>query len=465
MSSRPASTPRAEFPNDSAAVGLTTRQAWFTVTVLTLANVSGFVDRQILTLLVGPIKRDLHVSDTQVSLLMGLGFVLFYSVLGLPIGRWVDRGRRRVIVALGAAAWSLMTTLTGVAHSFSQLFAARIGVGVGEATLGPAAVSLIGDSFPRPRLGMAMGVYMAGTFFGSGVAYALGAYVIGALDVPGLVTVPMFGDIFPWQRVFFIVGLPGLLVALLALTIHEPARVARLAASTSNPASTNDAASYQSGARFGALLAHVKAHPRTIITLTFGFAFSASVNYGVGAWMATFFVRTHGWSVQQAGALQGLMTMVFGVTGSLLGGRLTDRLAKRGHVDAPILVGMLGAAGMLLAAGLYPLVSSALVAAALIVPVNIFAAMPWGAANAAVAEVMPPRLRGQGSALYQLVVNLVAGALGPTVVALMTDRVFHDEASLRYSLSISAAVGMTLTLALLGWGRSAFRATIATRPE
>lgn len=450
-----APSPSVELTDDIPRSGLKSHQAWFIVVVLTLANVSGFVDRQILTVLVGPLKRDLHISDLQVSLLMGLGFVAFYSILGLPIGRWVDRGRRGMIVAIGAVGWSLMTAATGLAHGFAQLFAARIGIGVGEATLGPAAVSLIGDAFPRRRLGMAMGVYAAGIFFGSGIAYALSAWVVGALDVPGVISVPVFGDIFPWQRVFFIVGLPGLLVALLAISMREPAR--------SNSPST--IASDSRSAGFRDLLAHVRQNKRTVAALTLGFAFSASVNYGVGAWMATFFVRTHGWTIQQAGLLQGSMTMLFGVAGSLLGGRLTDYLSKRGHVDAPILVGMVGAAGMLACAGLYPIVPSERIAAALILPVNIFAAMPWGAANAAVAEVMPPRLRGQGSALYQLVVNLVSGALGPTAVALLTDRVFHDEAALRYSLSICAVVGMSITLALLGWGRPAFRSTVGARVD
>ena len=453
MTDRSAPSLSVQSTEDTPRSGLSSKQAWFVVMVLTLANVSGFVDRQILTLLVGPIKRDLHVSDTQVSLLMGLGFVMFYSVLGLPIGRWVDRGRRGVIVAIGTAAWSIMTMVTGVAHSFGQLFAARIGVGVGEATLGPAAVSLIGDSFPRRSLGSAMGVYAAGIFFGSGVAYALGAYVIGALDVPGVVSIPLVGDIFPWQRVFFIVGLPGVAIALIALTMKEPARTA----------SAQTAAKENGAVSFADLMAHVGRHRRTVATLTLGFAFSASVNLGVGAWLSTFFVRTHGWRIQDAGLLQGSMTMIFGVVGSLVGGRLTDQLAKRGHADAPIIVGMIGAAGMLVFAGLYPLVSSAAVAAALILPVNIFAAMPWGAANAAVAEVMPPRLRGQGSALYQIIVSLISGTVGPTAVALLTDGVFHNEASLRYSLSICTVVGMSVTLALLGWGRPAFRATVGAR--
>jgi uncharacterized membrane protein YeaQ/YmgE (transglycosylase-associated protein family) len=181
--------------------------------------------------------------------------------------------------------------------------------------------------------------------------------------------------------------------------------------------------------------------------------------------MAQFFIRTHGWTVQSAGLLQGSMTMVFGVIGSLLGGRLSDLWAKQGRVDAPILVGMLGAAGMLATAGVYPLVSSATVAAALILPVNIFAAMPWGAAGAAIAEAMPARMRGQGSAVYQLVVNLLSGILGPSSVAFLTVNVFKNDADLRYSLAICTFVGMTITLLLLQWGRPAFRRTVAANKE
>ena len=429
---------------------VTPAQAWYAVAILTIANVSGFVDRQILSLLVEPIKRDLHVTDTQVSLLMGLGFVVFYSVLGLPIGRWVDRGHRPRIVALGAAVWSLMTVLTGTARSYTHLFIARIGVGAGEATLGPAAVSIIADAFPRKQLGVAMSTYMMGTFAGSGVAYALGAYVVGRMDRPGMVTLPVVGDIFPWQLVFFFVGLPGLLVALLALTIREPRALTATSASTDKEAAVPMAHVW----------AYVRANARTIAALSLGFACSASVNYGVGAWLATFLIRTHGWTVEQAGLLQGALTVTLGPIGVLLGGRLTDAWSKRGHTDAPLRVGMLAALGMLVFASVYPQVPNVTVVAALLVPVNIFAAMPWGAANAAIAEAMPARMRGQGSAVYQLVVNLLSGALGPTAVALLTDRVFGDPLAIRWSLTICAVVGMSLTLALLAWGRPAFRKTV-----
>ncbi len=445
--STPPAAARAE-PNRGFGGGLSAAQAWYAVAILTLANVSGSIDRQIFTSLVGPVKRDLGLSDTQVSLLMGFGFAVFFSVFGLAIGRLVDRGRRTLIVAVGAALWSVMTAVTGLTRSYAQLLLARVGVGVGEATLGPSAVSIIADAFPRGRLGTAMSVYMLGTFFGSGVSYALGAWIVSAADAPGLVTLPIVGAVHPWQTVFFIIGLPGLLVTLLMFTVREPARTAGARADTPVPLSQ--------------VIAYLRRNARTMTALCLGFTCSASVNWGIGAWLQAFFVRTHGWSVAEAGALQGALTMGLGPLGTLAGGWLADRYARRGMIDAPLRIGMLGAAGMIVFAGLYPLVPSATLAAALLIPVNLFAALPWGAANAAIAEAMPSRMRGQGSAIFQLMVGL-AGGIGPTAVALVTDRVYGNDASLRWSLATVTVAGMTLALAILAWGRPAYRATVAAR--
>jgi hypothetical protein len=192
--------------------------------------------------------------------------------------------------------------------------------------------------------------------------------------------------------VFFIINLPGL-VTLLMLTV----RVARAMSGAPGAGSVRQ------------VLAYLRRNARTMTALCVGFTCSASVNWGIGAWLQAFFVRTHGWSVAEAGALQGALTMGLGPIGTLLGGWLADRYARRGMIDAPLRIGMLGAAGMIVFAGLYPVVPSATLAAALLVPVNLFAALPWGAANAAIAEAMPSRMRGQGSAIFQLMVGLAGG--------------------------------------------------------
>jgi MFS family permease len=446
--------PAVPTSSDDDAAYPSARYAWYVVAVLTLANVSGFVDRQILSLLVIPIRRDLGISDTQMSLLMGLSFALFQTALGVPIGRLADSRSRRVIIGVGVAAWSAMTMACGLARTYTQLLLARIGVGVGEAALGPPAVSLVADYFPRARRATAMSVYTLGTFFGSGLAYLVGGAIAGAAAAPGRRSWPIVGEIYPWQSVFFIVGAPGLAIALLFLSVAEPARHGLGAAGRTGSAGSPKAVP------LAALWRYVRANARTFTAQSIGFGLSATVNYGIAAWLATFLVRTYGWPIARAGIVQGGLTMTVGVLGVVAGGRVADRLVRRGIVDGPLRVGIAGALGMLVSAGLYPLMPTAALAVLLLAPVNFFAAFPWGAASAAAAEIMPNALRAQGTALYFLVVSLVSGTLGPTAVALVTDHVFDDDAALRYSLALVSATGMLLAALVLAAGLRSYRRTV-----
>jgi MFS family permease len=425
------------------------RFAWYVVGVLTLANVSGFVDRQILSLLVIPIRRDMGISDTQMSVLMGLSFTLFQTALGVPIGRLADSHSRRAIIAAGVAAWSLMTMVCGLAQTYRQLLLARVGVGVGEAALQAPAVSLVADYFPRARRATALSVYTLGTFLGSGLAYLVGGTIAGAALAPGRWRWPIVGELHPWQAVFFVVGAPGLLIALLFFTVREPVRRGMAQGSSPFPLS--------------ALWRYVRANATTFSTLSLGFALSATVNYGIAAWLPTFLVRTYGWPIARAGIVQGTLTMTVGVLGVVTGGRVADRLVRRGVVDGPLRVGIIGAIGMLVFAGLYPVMPTAALAVLLLAPVNFFAAFPWGAAYAAAAETMPNPLRAQGTALYVLVINLVSGTLGATAVALVTDHVFGNDLALRYSLSIVSSTGMLLAAVMLWTGLGPYRRTVEGR--
>ena len=439
--------PHAVVHDDDGAPYPPVRYAWYVVGVLTLANVSGFVDRQILSLLVIPIRRDLGISDTQMSILMGVSFALFQTALGVPIGRLADSHSRRAIIAAGVAAWSVMTMACGLARTYTQLLLARVGVGVGEAALQAPAVSLVADYFPRARRATAMSVYTIGTFFGSGLAYLLGGAIAGAAAGAGRWRWPLVGELYPWQAVFFVVGAPGLLIAALFATVREPARRGRGLSAEGSP----------SAASWGALWRHVRANRGVFGALSLGFAVSATVNYGIAAWLPTFLVRTYGWPIARAGIVQGSLTMTVGVLGVVAGGRVADWFVRRGLVDGPLRVGIIGAIGMLVFAGLYPLMPTAALAVLLLAPVNFFAAFPWGAAYAAAAETMPSALRAQGTALYVLVINLVSGTIGATAVALVTDRVFGDDAALRYSLSIVSAAGMVLAALLLAIGLEPYR--------
>ena len=206
--------------------------AWYVNGVLMLAFVLAFIDRQIVALLVGPIQQDLEISDFEVSLLGGFAFIFFYTFLGIPIGRLVDRSNRKRLIAIGVFLWSCMTVLCGFARSFMQLFLARVGVGVGEATLSPAALSILSDYFPPHRLGFAVSVYLSGAAIGTGLAFLLGGAALDFFAAFSLAGVPLLGDLETWQLAFVVVGAPGVIFTVLVLTIPEPTRRSKLVATS-----------------------------------------------------------------------------------------------------------------------------------------------------------------------------------------------------------------------------------------
>lgn len=423
------------------------RYAWYVVGVLTLANVSGFVDRQILSLLVVPIRRDLDLSLTEMSYLIGLPFAIFYTLMGMPIARLADSSSRRSVIGVGIAIWSVMTALCGLAGTFWRLLFARTGVGIGEAALQAPATSLIADYFPRERLGGAMSVYSLGVFLGSGLAYFIGGWVVGLVSAQEVWQWPIVGAIRPWQTVFIMVGLPGLLIALLMLTVREPERQDHSTGTV--PLAT--------------IARYVRENRRTFTCHSLGFALSATVNYGIAAWLATFLIQTHGWSAARAGMVQGALTMTVGVLGVLAGGPVADWLVRRGRPDGALRVGIIGATGMLVSASVYPLVESAAAVIAWLVVVNFFAAFPWGAASAAAAEIVPSRMRAQGAAIYFFVLSLVSSALGPWSVAAVAEYGFGGDAGLAPALAIVNMIGMAGAIALFAYGLPAYRRTLSLR--
>ncbi|MGH7462539.1 MAG: MFS transporter, partial [Longimicrobiales bacterium] len=178
-----------------------------------VAYVFSFIDRQITALLIEPIRADLRISDTQFSLIHGLAFAFFYALMGMPIARLADTRSRPVIISAGIFVWSIATATCGLTRNFWQLFAARMAVGCGEAALSPTAYSIIADSFPKSRLGLALGVYSMGSFIGAGLAFLIGGTVIELVTRIGALELPVLGTVKPWQMTFFIVGMPGVLIA------------------------------------------------------------------------------------------------------------------------------------------------------------------------------------------------------------------------------------------------------------
>ncbi len=412
----------------------TTKRAWLTVSILLLAYVLSFIDRQILNLLVGPIRADLGISDTQMSLLMGLSFAIFYTIAGIPLGRVADSRSRRGLIACGVFFWSLMTAACGMAKQYWHFVIFRIGVGAGEAALSPAAYSLMADSFPPEKRATAISVYSMGIYLGAGMAFLLGGIVVTWANARGDVMLPLLGMVRPWQLIFLVLGAAGIMFCLVLLAIKEPTRKG-VGAGVAVPLKD-----------VGAYLLSIR---KAVICHNFGFACLSFASYGASAWIPTFFIRNHGLTPGEVGIYYGSLVMVAGSLGIVFGGRLADALARKGMKDSNMRVGLLAAILTLLCNVVYLVDNMTLLW--VIMFFNVFTvAMPFGVAPAAIQEVMPNSMRGQASAIYLFVVTLIGLGIGPTAVALVTDYVFQDDYAVRYSIFWVASI-ITLGSIVLLW--------------
>ena len=403
--------------------------AWYVVGVLTVAYTVSFIDRQILNLLVQPIRQDLGISDTQISLLQGIAFAIFYSVLGVPIARLADRGNRRNIIAVGIFLWCLMTAACGLARNFVQLFIARIGVGVGEAALSPPAYSIIADYFPPERLARATGTYALGVYSGAGIAMLVGGAVIELIAQAGPVSLPGVGLLRPWQLAFLAVGLPGLLVGALMFTVKEPLRrgTSRTVESRAGRVSLKEVTRF------------MLAEWRFFASIFLGLSMVGMVIIAILSWIPTYFIRLHDWSAGDVGFRYGLVLLLFGTSGSVIGGWIADWLRGRGHTNA-ILMTTTGVSLLALPAAIaLPLVSQ-WPSFFLLIPVTFLLASPVGLSAAAVQLVTPNRMRAQVTAVYFLVVALVGSGFGPLTVALCTDYLFADDMAVGKSIALVSGV-------------------------
>jgi MFS family permease len=421
------------------AQDISLRYAWYVVVVLMLCYTLSFVDRQILSLLVGPIKRDLAVSDTRIGLLQGLAFAVFYTLAGLPIGRLVDTYGRRNPIAIGIFLWSLMTAACSAARSYWTLFLARIGVGIGEATLSPAAFSLISDYFPKEKLGLAISVYTMGIFVGSGVALAVGGTVVDAVVRMPALHMPILGVVATWRLSFLLVGLPGLLAVLLVYTVREPVRrnVLRAADGTA--------------AKLGVADVFEQVHRRwqAFTGLSVAMIFQSLSSYAFLSWAPAFFQRMHGWTAGQAGRALGILLLSFGCLGMYVGGMLCDRWLQRGIHEAPLKVAVLSAVGAGIFLGTAMLFPGARLSLVWMAPGLFFQAMPIGSGYAAIQLIFPNQVRGQVSAFFMFILNLGGISLGPLVPGLFNDYLFKNERMLGPSVSITIVLASLIVAVIL----------------
>jgi MFS family permease len=378
-------------------------RAWLTVALLLALNVVALLDRQVISLLVDPIRADLEISDFQVGLLQGLAFAVLYSVCALPLGWAVDRFSRRLIIFAGVLVWGMATVVSAFAHSFGQLLLARSFVGLGEAALAPAAFSILSDLFDRSRLAFVLSVYSTGSVFGAALALAIGAALASLLA--GGMMLPVLGTLNLWQSVLFIVGLPGLVLPFLIFLIPEPPR----------------SRASEQVATFGALRRFAERHRAFLVCHMAGFALLISIGFGLLAWVPTVLQRNYQLSIPHAGLWLAALIGTSGVLGNLLNGSAADFLYARGYRDAHLRYYLGGSLIIALFSGLSLLATEARAYLMLLTPVLLLANIS-GVAAAALQIATPSLLRGKMSAIYLLAVNLFGMIVGPSAVAVIGAR-------------------------------------------
>lgn len=407
-------------------------RAWYGVAVFTLALTFNAIDRQIMNLLVGPIKHDLAISDTQMSLLLGFSYAVFSAVAGIPIARLADVHSRRLIIGIGIVGWSTMTAACGIAQNYWQLFLARVGVGVGDACNAPATFSILADSFPKETLPKATSVISMGFMLGSGISLIVGASVIQLVAGTPYVHLPLIGEVRSWQLVFIIVGAPGLLIAALMSTVQEPRRRGVMHADTG--AGRPRALPVREILRF--MAREWKTYAPIFLTL----GLRAMLGFGIIVWLPSFFIRTYGWSPSQIGYIQGLILIFVAPAGLFCGGWLAGWFTRRGYMDANIRVVLLACMAIAPCAAIFPLMPDPGLAVGLYALYTFLAYFSPGPQNAALQIVTPNQMRAQVTAMFILVFNLVGFGIGPTFIAVFTDYVLGDESLLRYSLALGGIV-------------------------
>tara|TARA_R110002096_G_scaffold309403_2_gene503921 strand:+ start:17235 stop:18581 length:1347 start_codon:yes stop_codon:yes gene_type:complete len=419
-----------------------TGYAWSITALLMLCYTFSMLDREIISLLVEPIKAAFGITDFEMGLLMGPAFSLFYTFMGIPLGWAADRYNRKNLVAAGITVWSIMTAFCGLAGSFMQLFITRIGVGVGEASLTPSASSLLADLFPKDKLPLATSVYSLGVFIGSSLAMIGGGILLSQIkDVT--VTWPIIGTLEYWQLTFVLVGLPGLILAVFVYQIVEPRRrgLARDAEGNVEKVSLMKAIEY--------LLEHKK----LFLNFFLGGSIIATIGYH-SAWYPSLFIRTWGWSELEAATATGLPSLIGGVTGLVVGGIIMGKMIKKGRQDAALLIAFVAALGIGIPAVAMPLMPSGILAASVMIVAKLFVGIPLISGIAMIRMSVPNQMRGQFTALYFVFIGIVATGLGPVIPGFFTTFLFDENTEMiRYSLAISAGIVVPIgaTMIWFGW--------------
>ena len=421
--------------------------AWYVVILCMIAYIFSFIDRQILALMIEPIKADLNLTDTQFSLLHGLAFSLFYAFMGLPLAYIADRFSRPKLIAAGIVFWSIATALCGLSKNFIQLFLSRMGVGIGEAALSPAAYSMFSDMFAKDKLGRAVAIYSIGSFVGGGIAFLVGGFVIGLLKDMSLIAVPLLGMLKAWQVAFILVGLPGVIIGILVLlTVKDPKRKGQMVDAQGNVVKVKLSDTFK----------FLKKHKKTFTCHYLGFTFYAMALFCLISWTPAFYIRHYNMTATEVGYMLGAVLLISNTLGVFAAGWMNDYFIQKGRKDSPMFVGVIGIVGLIIPMILFSQVNELWLSVTLLVVAMFFASFPMPISTTAMQMLSPNQLRAQISSIFLLISNLIALGIGTTLVALITDRIFENPLMVGSSISIVGAISCVLCFVLLKVGCKAF---------
>jgi MFS family permease len=436
-------------PYPAPAVG------WYATLLLAFLYWFSILDRFIISLLVDPIKRDMAISDVQFGLLHGFAFAITYALFGLVAGTLADRVSRRWVIFASVSIWSLATAACGMAVQFWQLLLARVGVGAGEAGLNPSATSMLADLFPRDRLTSAMAVYTIGATVGSGTAYLLGGLIVGLVSQVPSYNLPLVGEIRSWQAVFFILGIPGILLSFAIFTVPEPVRRNLGRKRVHTPFWRGVVLAYRE------LLTFIKSELRFFLCHYSGFGIASAVISGAGAWYPAHMGRTFGWGAGEIGLTLGVAIVIGGVTGKLVCGHMVDAMYRRGFRDAQF---RWYAACLLVATPIGILATTSDNPWIFLVGIAVFLMLlsPVAACYAAALNMVTPNeLRGTGMAFFASTAGLLGMGSGPILIAAASDYLYGGPADIGLGMATVFGIGCPLAAVLLALGFRAMREAMA----
>ena len=437
--------------------------AWYVVVLMMFFYVLSFMDRQIIAVLIDPIKADLDLSDVQISLIGGVSFGLFYSLVGIFIGRLADSMNRPLLIALGVFIWSLTTALSGLASKFWQLLILRMGVGLGEAALLPSTLSLLTDYFPPKRLATPTSVFLLGAPIGIGLSFAAGGFLFdvaqGIVAADGWQDVAFIGGSAAWKLVLIFLGVVGMIMTFGMLTVREPRAKSVVAAKKQQEHSLK--------ASEAASLSDVKVYARknrlAIGSLYVCMALVSLAAYAQGFWDIAFLSRSYDRDPSSVTFMYGMVQMFAGLAGMLTGGIVADRLSRRGIQGASVIMVLIGCAISTPFSFLYPLMGTASSALLLMIFAIFGSNMAFACAASAMQRMFPVAMLGLAAGVYYFLSNSVGLLIGPTLIASLTDYVFEDPGKVGYSLSAVGGTARLLAFIIILAGYKAYRDLLRER--